>query len=352
MNEILRYLAAASEKHTFSDAHIEQDRPLKLRLPGGWDESDYGLVTQDDLRTFLEAIDPAWKPKLNKGMSLSKTIDLADMKMADIRYRCFAYTIDGGNRVAASMRPIRRMPISLEKLGLPPLALTFAKSPKGLLLVTGPTGSGKTTTIMALLTKILSTRRVHAVTIEDPIEYILSEGEGITSQREVGIDTVSFAEGLKEAVRQRPDVIMVGEIRDHDTAATALRAAESGHFVVATMHARSAVGALQKLKDMAAADSSAIGYALIGVLAQTLVPAKDGSALVLGCELLNCLEREVQGKVIEQKWSALEDMLKRGEKGCVSLNKSLSELIKRNIISREDALTAAYDPATISSQLL
>lgn len=349
MNEILRFLGEAVTNHPCSDIHIEQGRGIKLRMPGGWQESSFGEVDEDLLSAFLQSVDKHWRNVFSQGRPISVTLDLDLKGLPNLRYRCFAYTIDCGRRIAASLRPIQPVPLPLEKLGLPPLAMTFANAPKGLLLVTGPTGSGKTTTIMAMLAKILAHRPAHVVTIEDPIEFLLPHGEGIATQREVGIDTESFASGLKEALRQRPDVVMVGEIRDQDTAMTALRAAESGHFVVATMHARSAVGAVQKLRLMAEADAVILGNALCGVLAQTLLPTRDRQSLVLASELVYCAQREVQAAIREEKWSALEDMLKRGDKGhCVGLNNQLNALVRNNVVSREEAVTAAYDPAGLA----
>ncbi|MBE7540575.1 MAG: Flp pilus assembly complex ATPase component TadA [Opitutaceae bacterium] len=345
MNEILRFLA--NEEGCFSDAHVEQGRPLRLRKPTGWEDAKFGKIEDHDMETFLQSLDKGWEAKMRKGQPVSVTIDLKLRNIGDMRYRCFAYTIDGGTRVAASMRPIRRAPDSMSNLGLPPIVHTYAKAPKGLLLISGPTGSGKTTTIMAILSNILKARPVHVVTIEDPIEYVLDQGQGITSQREVGVDTQSYAAGLKEALRQRPDVIMVGEIRDQDTASTALRAAESGHFVVATMHSRSAIGAIQKLREMSETDGSTIGYSLIGVLAQVLVPSKDKSRLILASELLHCQDREIITKIGEQKWPAIEDAIKRGDKGCLSMGQSLTSLVRSGQIERDTALAAAYDPLSL-----
>lgn len=343
MNEILRFLASVPSSHAFSDVHIEQGLPIKLRLPTGWADADFGPVDEIHLRTFLQSIDEHWRTKINNRIPVMLTVDLDKFKLGSMRYRCSVYTIDGDQKVAASLRPIGRIPMTLDKIGLPPIVQTYVRAPKGLLLVTGPTGAGKTTTIMALLAKILSERPVHVLTLEDPIEYSLSPDRGIVSQREVGLDTESFAAGLKDALRQRPDIIMVGELRDRDTAITALRAAESGHFVVATMHARSSIGAVRKLAELAETDAVSISYSLVGVIAQTLLPSTDVTKSILASEILHCADKEVPKLLAEANWTAISNLLRNGEKGCSSLNKSLATLVAGHQASREHALVASYD---------
>lgn len=353
MNEILRFLASVTHKQEFSDAHVEQGRPLRLRLPTGWVDAGFGVVEDEHMLPFLASVDKFWKQRLKSGATLNVSFDLADAQIApDLsgRFRCCVYNIDGGRRIAASLRRIHSAPIPLEKVGVPPIVASFASAPRGMLLVTGPTGSGKTTTLMSLLSRILSVRPAHIVTIEDPIEYLLHPGEGIVSQREVGIDTPSFAEGLRDALRQRPDVIMVGEIRDRETADTAMRAAESGHFVLATVHARSAVGALQKMQTLVP-DEEFLGASIVGVLAQSLLPTISGDRSVLAAEMVHLHDPDLQAKACQRNWEAIEDVLKRGDKGCVSLNTSLANLVKRGEVAKEAAIAATYDTQGLQRNL-
>lgn len=342
MNEILRFLSANKDK-TYSDVHIEQGKPMRFRTPNGWEDAGFGIVSDEHLVGFLGKVDNFWKHALQKKETMNVSLDLANVERDTFgRFRCCVYTIDSGRRIAASLRRIHPEPMSLEETGVPALVTSFVNAPKGMLLVTGPTGSGKTTTIMSLLSRILSRRNVHVVTIEDPVEYVLAPGAGIVSQREVKIDTLSFSDGLKDALRQRPDVIMVGEVRDPETAVTALRAAESGHFVVATVHARSAIGALQKMQTLAGEDAY-VGSSIVGVLAQVLLPAMDGSQFVMAPEFIHLNDPDIQAKVNQCKWDGVEEILKRGDKGCISQGASLANLIRRGAIKKEDALLAAYD---------
>lgn len=345
MNEIFRFLSKVAATREFSDAHVEQSRPVRLRTPAGWVDAGFGVVTEEHLSSFLQAIDNYWRQKLKNGATLNVSLDLAESHVGQEyrgRFRCCVYNIDGGRRIAASLRRIHAAPIPLERVGAPAIVASFASVPRGMFLVTGPTGSGKTTTIMSLLARILEKRAAHIVTIEDPVEYVLPAGLGIVSQREVGIDTPNFAAGLRDALRQRPDVIMVGEIRDHETADTAMRAAESGHFVVATLHARSAVGALQKMQSLVG-DEDGLGGSIVGVLAQSLVPSANGDKFVLAAEMIPLNDPDLQSRVSQRKWQSVDEALRRGERGCVALNTTLANLVRRGDIAKEHALMATYD---------
>lgn len=353
MNEIFRFLASAAQKQEFSDAHIEQGRLLRLRIPSGWVDAGFGVVEDEHLKPFLQSVDKFWNQRLKSGATLNVSFDLADAQLGPElsgRFRCCVYNVDSGRRIAASLRRIKDSPLPLEQVGTPPIVASFASAPRGMLLVTGPTGSGKTTTLMSLLARILSMRPVHVVTIEDPVEYLLPPGDGIVSQREVGVDTPSFAEGLRDALRQRPDVIMVGEIRDRETADTAMRAAESGHFVMATVHARSAVGALQKMQALVP-DEDFLGSSIVGVLAQSLLPTTSGDRFVLAAEMVHLHDPDLQTKVNQRNWDAIEDVLKRGDKGCVALNTALANLVRRGDVSKEAALVATYDTQGLQRSL-
>lgn len=228
-------------KQMFTDIHIEQDRPVTIKTPRGWVETSDEPVLLDDMRPLLDAIDEHWERALSQG-----TLD-RPFVLTRCRLRCHVYRAGGGRKIVISMRRLPLQPLPLEELGLPAYVRSMLDNTKGIILVTGPTGSGKTTTIASLLEHVNATRNTHIVTIEEPIEYYLERRQSIISQREVPTDTPNFPHGLREALRQKPDVVMVGEVRDAQTADTLLQAGESGHLVLATMHTGSAVSALNKL---------------------------------------------------------------------------------------------------------
>jgi twitching motility protein PilT len=223
-------------------------------------------------------------------------------------------------------------------------------SNKGIVLVTGPTGSGKTTTMASLLDHINRTRNCHIVTIEQPIEYGLEAHQAIISQREVPTDTSSFSAGMREVLRERPDVIMVGEIRDQETAEAVLQAGESGHLVFASMHTSSALNTLTRLLSFFPAEqrerhAASLANSLIGVICQSLVPSEDGTQLVLASELLFNHNQQVSKLLVDPaKIHFLADFVRRKEDNMSrSLNENLSQLVTKDAISSRDALRAAYN---------
>lgn len=191
-------------------------------------------VLLESMMPLLKAIDEDWEDKI-----VEHAIDRPFVLTA-CRLRCNVYRLSCGEKVSISIRRLPLQPMSLEKIGLPSYIKTMLEANKGIILVTGPTGSGKTTTIASMLDHINATRSSHIITIEEPIEYELKRKQSIVSQKKVPTDTASFSSGLREALRQKPDVLMVGEIRDFDTADTVLHAGESGHLVLSTMHTNSA----------------------------------------------------------------------------------------------------------------
>src|SRR3712207_6551542 len=193
--------------------------------------------------------------------------------------------------LGAAFRLIPSETVPLEKLGMPPVIREFAKKPRGIVLVTGPTGSGKSTTLASIINEINETRDEHILTIEDPIEFLHQHKRCIVNQRELGADAPSFALGLKAALRQDPDVILVGEMRDMETIGTALTAAETGHLVFATLHTQDAPQTIDRIIDVFPSDQQGqvrtqLSVSLQGVLTQTLVPTADGAGRTVACEIL------------------------------------------------------------------
>lgn len=339
-------------RQTFTDIHIEQDRPIMIKTPRGWAETGDGPVFFDEMLPMLEAIDPDWQTRLAVG-ALDRPFVLTHCRL-----RCNVYRSSGGRKTVISMRRLPLEPLALDKLGLPAYVKTMLEATKGLVLVTGPTGSGKTTTISSLLDHVNRTRNSHIITIEEPIEYYLDSRQSIVSQREVPTDTPSFSAGLREALRQKPDVIMVGEVRDLETAETVLQAGESGHLVFATMHTSSAISTLTRLLSFfpaAERERYAVSLAnsLIGVVCQSLVPTEDGENLVLASELLFNNNQQVSKLLVDpNKLHFVGEFIRRKEDNMSrSLNEHLASLAAKGAISSRDALRATYNRMELHEML-
>jgi len=331
-------------KRTFTDIHIEQDRPMMIKTPRGWSPVNDEPVMLEEMVPTLASIDEDWQARLQHG-----AID-RPFVLTRCRLRCNVFRSGGGARVAISIRRLPLEPIPLDKLGLPSYVRSLTDSTRGLVLVTGPTGSGKTTTIASLLDHINRTRNSHLITIEEPIEYVIESRQSIVSQREVPTDTPSFSAGLREALRQKPDVIMVGEVRDTETAETVLQAGESGHLVLATMHTSSALSTLTRLLSFFPTEqreryAASLADSLIGVVCQSLVPTEDGDNLVLASELLFNNQQQISKLLLDAgRLHFVSDFLRRKEDNMSrSLNDHLASLASRHVISARDALRVTYN---------
>lgn len=330
----------------FSDVQIEEETEVVMRRPTGWESTGYGVSTRGDIEEMMKCLDSNWMAEMDRHGAVDRAIDLSNCRL-----RCNAYRTYGGRRLAISVRRLPREPMPLDLTGLPPQAHTFVRAPKGMLLVSGPTGSGKTTTLAAIIDAINQSRAAHIVTIEDPVEYVFQRKKSVITQREVGADTVSFASGLKESLRQRPDVILIGEIRDRDTADTALKAAESGHFVLASIHSRNAIGAIQKMVGFFPEEmdvrSTSLSSVLVGVLAQSLVPSQDGEQYHLAVEMMLNADPHTAAMIADpQKHGQLAEAL-RTEKmrsGSSYMNAVLARMVAQGKVSVEAAIAASYSP--------
>lgn len=319
----------------FSDMLIAADDPVMIRNASGWVEFPGACYSSADIDYILETMDPLWASHLEAGGFSCPFV------VGPWRLRVTAYLALRG---AKKMLAIRRTPIEplpLNAIGLPNQIQLMVENPKGLVLLAGATGAGKTTTMAALVDAINSTRNCHIETIEDPIEYVFQRKKSIFSQREVGSDTPSFFEGVRGAMRQRPDVIVIGEIRDRDTAENAILAGESGHLVIATLHASSAYGAIQKLTSFFHGDEASkmasLATSLMGVAYQTMVPSVDKVKGVVASELLFNHDQQFSGLLgdamkVQSALDAPKDGVSR------SLAFSLAEHVKAKRITKGDAL--------------
>jgi len=278
-----------------------------------------------------------------------KEIDFSFDFKEDARFRINAFFQKG--QVSIAFRLIPDKIKTIEELNLPPIIKGFTKASQGFVLITGPSSQGKSTTLAALVDEINHTRAEHIITIEDPIEYIFKDDRSIIDQREVYYDTFSFAKALRSTFRQDPDVIMVGEMRDPETIATAITAAETGHLVFATLHTNSASQTIHRIVDSFPAGQqdqirAQLSGSLLGIISQRLIPRIKGGLLPV-CEIMIATPATAN-LIRENKIHELPLVIETSnEVGMISLNRSLADLVKRREISMENALNFSVNPAEL-----
>lgn len=335
-NLLLHFSDLVGSGMSFSDIQVEEGQPVMWLTPRGWEDTGFGVVRQEDMLQLLNHISKEWKTLMSQGRVINRTIEVHQMRL-----RCCLYTTHARSRVAMTLRRLPFLPEKLESLGLPIQVAQFAVPKQGLLLLAGATGVGKTTTIAALIDRINEQRAVHIVTIEDPVEIRYERKKAIITQREVGqgCDVTSFAQGVNEAMRQCPDVLVIGEIRDTETAATAIRAAESGHYVIASLHAKSGIGAVQKLLSFFGDDerqvkASSVASVFCGAIYQTMMTTTDGSRNVVAAEVVIGHGQDIVNAIMQRdKLRSLEERLASGQmQGCVPLAASMKQLGQKGAI--------------------
>jgi twitching motility protein PilT len=263
------------------------------------------------------------------------------------RFRVNAYFQRG--TLGAAFRLIPNETVPIEKLGLPSVIRDFAKKPRGLVLVTGPTGSGKSTTLASIINEINETRDEHILTIEDPIEFLHRHKKCIVNQRELGTDAPSFSAGLKAALRQDPDVILVGEMRDMETIGTALTAAETGHLVFATLHTQDAPQTVDRIIDVFPSNQQGqvrmqLSVSLQGIVTQTLIPTADGTSRAVACEILMPTPG-VRNLIREHKTHQIYSLIQTGAShGMQTMDMSLASLVRQGAITLATAETRSSNP--------
>ena len=327
-----------------SDLHVKPGCRPRVRIEGELHElNGYGPVTRDDLLKIATAVLTS---------DLKKRI-LEDEGSADLsydsdsagRFRCSAFRQRGGTSYI--FRTIPEAP-DFDELGLPEICLTWTGAPQGLVIVTGPTGSGKSTTSAAMLRRINEGRSCHIVTVEDPIEFIHHDARALVSQREIGPDAPSFTRALKAALRQDPDVILVGEIRDEDTALTALRAAETGHLVFATLHTSGAADSIARLMELFAGRGSNLGRqmlasSLVGIISQRLIRGVDGRRR-LNAEVMVNTARMRECLTDGGDSSELLQIIAEGDYyGMQTFDQSLLDLVARGEVLAAEATAMAIN---------
>jgi twitching motility protein PilT len=335
-----------------SDLHVSVGSPPALRVRGHIYRLDgFEPLTADDTRTLLYQI---LSSEQQKHFELNRQLDFAYSIPGLARFRVNIYFQRGS--IVAAFRLIPQEVKTLEELALPSVLKELAQKPRGIVLVTGPTGSGKSTTLAAMIDEVNRTRAEHILTIEDPIEFVHRHKRCIVNQREIGPDAKSFGEALKGALRQDPDVILVGEMRDLETISTALTAAETGHLVFATLHTQSAPSTIDRIIDVFPSEQQEqvrimIAGSLQGVVTQTLLPTADGNGRVAALEILlpdDAVRNLIRQGKVEQIYSVMQTNTGRGMQ---TMEQSLADLAMRRVVKLEDALSRSSRPDQLTGIL-
>jgi twitching motility protein PilT len=322
-----------------SDLHLTVGAPPTVRLRGEMVALDgYPALSGEELRTLLYGV---LTERQRKVFEEDLELDLAYAVPGHARFRVNVFR--QRESVGAVMRLIPWEILPLEDLGMPEVLASFTTLKRGLVLVTGPTGSGKSTTLAAMIDRINRSRSGHIVTIEDPIEFLHEHQGCLVNQREVGNDTHAFRAALKHVLRQDPDVILVGELRDLETISVALTAAETGHLVFATLHTQSAQDTITRVVDVFPADQqqqvrTQLAATLQGVVCQTLVKTVDGKARVAAVEVMVC-NSGIRAMIRDDKLQQIQGSLQAGAKdGMQTLNAHLAALVREGRITYEAGL--------------
>ncbi|PCI56922.1 MAG: type IV pili twitching motility protein PilT [Alphaproteobacteria bacterium] len=345
----LTQLLAFTMQNDASDLHLSAGSPPIIRVSGEMKRVKADALGSDDIRTMLYSVmTEDQRAEYEKNMELDFAIALGDKA----RFRVNGFTTRLG--AAAVFRTIPTVVPTMEELDLPPVMRRFADLEKGLVLVTGPTGSGKSTTLAAMVNHINTHHSKHILTIEDPVEFFHSSKKSLINHREVGQDTHTFSRALKSALREDPDVILVGEMRDHETISLALTAAETGHLVFGTLHANSASKTIDRIIDVFPGEDKEMVRAMLsssiqGIVAQTLLK-KEGGGRVGAFEVLvgtNAVRNLIRENQIPQMFS----MMQTGSRyGMITMEDAIQNLLDGGIISKEEARRAVMKSSDESEE--
>jgi len=348
LDDLLRFMT----KKGASDLHLKPMRPPLLRLSGKLVPIKSAPIKPKELE---DMVFPLLTPILQAKFDAHQSVDLGHGVPGVARFRCNIYQQRGS--IAAVFRRIPYEIKNYDELALPDVVATFAHYPAGLVLVTGPTGSGKSTTLAAIIQDIARTSPCHIVTIEDPIEFLFTDHMATISQREVGTDTPAFHEALRNAMRQDPDVIMVGEMRDTETISTVITAAETGHLVFSTLHTNNASQTIDRIIDSFPAEQqgqvrSQLAQVLRAVVSMQLIPGADGKGLLPVIEVLINSPR-ISKQIENGEIKAIPDEIESsvGYYRMQSMNQSLVAMLVNGAITYEKAREKSLDPEDLSLKL-
>jgi twitching motility protein PilT len=345
MSVNLRALLEEMIEKEASDLHITAGERPKLRIDGDITDSSVPdvLTPKDTLQLAYSVLTENQKKRFEQEDELDFSFGIQNLA----RFRGNVFKQRGCVALVIRMIPFNVR--TFQELGLPPIIAKLAERPRGLVLVTGPTGSGKSTTLAAMIDKVNKERKGHIITVEDPIEFIHRHQSCIVNQREVGTDTKSFANALKYSLREDPDVILVGEMRDLETIAAALTIAETGHLAFATLHTNSAAESINRIIDVFPHNQQSqvraqLAFVLEGVITQTLLPKAKGRGRVMACEIMvatPAIRALIRDEKIHQIYSAMQ----AGKKfGMQTMNDSLYQLRMNREVTEDECLRVSGDP--------
>ncbi len=325
-----------------SDLHLAAGSPPQIRVNGHLQRMDLPVLTPDVLKALAYSVlTDAQKKKFEETWEL----DLAFGLQGVGRFRANVFTQRGA--VGAVFRMIPETIKSLDELGLPPVLATLADRPRGLVLVTGPTGSGKSTTLAAMIDRINESKPGHILTIEDPIEYLHKHKTSLVNQRELHSDTKSFTLALKAALREDPDVVLVGEMRDLETMEAAMKLAETGHLTLATLHTNSAAQTVTRIVDAFPSHQQAqirtqLSLVLEGIVCQALLPKASGEGRIAALEIL-VANPAIRNLIRDDKIHQIYGTMQAGQEkyGMQTMNQSLQRLVDKKLVTRDTALNTS-----------
>ncbi|MBU2503376.1 type IV pilus twitching motility protein PilT [bacterium] len=335
-----------------SDLHITTGSPPQLRIDGNLVPLRVPPMTPVDTKQLCYSIlTDAQKVRFEEDLELDLSFGVKNLA----RFRANIFMQRGA--VAGAFRVIPFKILSFTELGLPPIIGELCNKPRGLVLVTGPTGSGKSTTLASMVDKINSERRQHIITIEDPIEYLHPHKGCVVNQREVGSDTKTFKRALKYILRQDPDVVLIGEMRDLETIEAALITAETGHLAFATLHTNSAIQTINRIIDVfppyqQAQVRAQLSFVMEGVISQTLMPKATGQGRVLGVEILipnQAIRNLIREDKVHQIYSQMQ--IGQAKHQMQTMNQSLVQLYLRRLITMEEAIGRSSDPDELQTMI-
>ena len=343
MANMHQLLKAMIEKGA-SDLHLTTGTPPQLRIDGKLHALKMPpLSPQDTKQLCYSVLTDAQKHRFEEGNELDLSFSV--QRLSRFRGNVF---VQRGN-VAGAFRAVPFKILTFEELNLPPVVAELAKRARGLILVTGPTGSGKSTTLASIINKINEDRHEHIITVEDPIEYLHPHKGCVVNQREIGADTQGFKQALKYILRQDPDVVLIGELRDLETIEAALTVAETGHLCFATLHTNSAAQTINRIVDVFPPYQQSqirqqLSFVLEGVMCQSLMPRANGPGRAMALEIMvpnPAIRHLIRDDKIHQIYSAMQ--VGQGKFGMQTMNQSLASLVQRRLITLDDALGRSSD---------
>ncbi len=335
-----------------SDLHITTNSPPQIRVDGKLTPLDFPPLSAPETKQLAYSVlTDAQKHRFEENLELDLSFGIKGLA----RFRANVFNQRGAT--AAVYRQIPYEILGFRELGLPPVVEEISNKPRGLVLVTGPTGSGKSTTLAAMIDKINRERHEHIITIEDPVEFLHTHKGCVVNQRELHADTHSFANSLKSALRQDPDVVLIGEMRDLETIESALRIAETGHLTFGTLHTNSAAQTINRVVDVFPAHQqpqirAQLSFVLEGILCQALLPRANGKGRVMAMEIL-VPNAAIRNLIREDKVHQIYSMMQTGQSkyGMQTFNQSLATLYFKKLISLQSALGRSSNPDELQEMI-